>query len=128
MSAIVDFYRNGIPRADGLTLAAVMAWSDQELERSRGVYGWLFPLDREEPDEPRTPLLTGDEVALFATDPGLRGAIVRARDFKWKSGWLCPALTEINATHSRCIGDAPMRFWRSAMAGAAGQGGQGPVG
>lgn len=173
MSAIVDFYRNGLPRPDGLRLAAVMAWSDQELERSHGVYGWLFPLDREDPDESRAPVLTGAEVAQFTSDPELRnallksliralallglriaparGAIVRSRDFEQKSGWLYPrnvnyrritrmlrslnllgleqeaawlfqALTEIHATHSRYIGETPMRFWRGAMAGRPAQG------
>lgn len=168
MSAIIDFYRDGLPRADGLTLAAITAWDDRELERTRGVYGWLFPLDREDPDEPHAPLLTEAEVALFTSDPVLRnallksliralsllglkiaparGAIVRARDFEQKSGWLYPrninypritrmlrslnllgleqeaawlfqALTEIHATHARYIGDAPMRFWRDAMGG-----------
>jgi hypothetical protein len=119
MSAIVDFYRDGQPRPDGLTLSTIMSWTDQEMERTRGVYGWLFPLDREDPDEPRAPVLAEADVALYTSDPELRNALLksliralallglkisptrgrieRARDFDARSGWLYPR--NINYVH-----------------------------
>jgi Opioid growth factor receptor (OGFr) conserved region len=112
MSAIVDFYRNGLPRPDGLTLQQIMSWSDKDMERSRNVFEWLFPLDHPTLDEPHAPILTEGEVALFKADPELRtallkslirvlgllglridvtrGQIARAGDFDAKSGWLYP--------------------------------------
>ena len=112
MRGAAAFYRNYSVRPDGLTLKTVLSWDDAQLDKSRDVFEWLFPLDQPTLDEPRAPILSEEEIEAFRTDPvlrnGLLGSFIRVLrlyglridvmamriaktdDFDARSGWLYP--------------------------------------
>jgi hypothetical protein len=67
---IVMFYSGGRD-AGGRTLAEILAWSDERLERVHDYVQWVFPTRQPSGVNPFAPLVTEATVRAFAADPSL---------------------------------------------------------
>ncbi|MFN3593440.1 MAG: opioid growth factor receptor-related protein [Thiobacillaceae bacterium] len=71
-SPLIAFYRGSGRDAAGRSLAQILAWDDERLERVHDYIQWLFPLDAPSAFNPLAPVLSPADIAAFRVDPQLR--------------------------------------------------------
>lgn len=71
-SPLIAFYRGSGRDAADRSLAEILAWDDERLERVHDYIQWLFPLDAPSAFNPLAPVLTPADIAAFRRDPQLR--------------------------------------------------------
>lgn len=72
MSKIIDFYLKDSSNCDGLSLEAIWAFSDNDLEQSHDVIQWLFPTVEPSMFNPDAPSLTNRDIELWKANPELK--------------------------------------------------------
>jgi hypothetical protein len=80
MSRLTDFYHGHALDSEGRTLAALWAYSDDELEGIHDFIQWMFPLKEPSQFNPHAPLLTAADIAEFRGDGRLRENLARSFD------------------------------------------------
>lgn len=78
MSRLLDFYREQNTDTEGRSLAAILAWGDDEWEEVHDFVQWLFPLPEPSRFNPDAPLLTEADRAAFRGDPLLQAKLLRS--------------------------------------------------
>jgi len=85
MHPLIAFYRDGARDDRGRTLAAILAWDDDQLEAVHDFIQWLFPLPERSGANPSAPVLDGETIGTFHATPAmrerLRGAFERTLRF-----------------------------------------------
>src|SRR4051812_48445824 len=76
---IVMFYAGGRDGA-GRTLADILAWNDERLERVHDYVQWVFPTRQPSGVNPLAPLVTAVTSRAFAGDAALRGRLRASLD------------------------------------------------
>ena len=88
---LVDYYYNNAPDDSGRLLSEAWAMTDAALERTHTLIQYLFPLPERSTAQPRSPVLTPEELERFRTDPVLldnvRISLGRLRDFYTRTAW-----------------------------------------
>ena len=70
MSKIVDFYINSGLSADGLTLADMLAKSDEEIETSHIWVQWIFPLNETSNYNVDAPVVIAEDIVALRSNAG----------------------------------------------------------
>ncbi len=79
-SLIIQFYRGAGRDGRGRTLADVLGFDDDELERHHDFIQWLFPLRTRSGANPTAPTLTQYDIDRFLADANLRSQLQRASE------------------------------------------------
>ena len=110
---VLQFYRDGLPNHDGVTLGQMLRWDDPQLEQVHNYIQWLFPLEVQSDYNSAAPILDAVTIHAFNNDQDLKsrlfsafhrmlqfyglqldvpsGAIVRAPNFNARAAvWLTP--------------------------------------
>jgi hypothetical protein len=74
---IVRFYSGGTDTS-GRTLREILAWTDGTLEEAHDYIQWVFPTAQPSAVNPSAPLVTGETMRAFGSDPDLRKAMLDA--------------------------------------------------
>lgn len=64
----------------GRSAAAVLGWTDQQLEDTHDYIQWLFPLATRSGAQPDAPVLTPAEIKAIRSDPRATGTLAQATD------------------------------------------------
>ena len=68
MSKITDFWLHNGKTQDGYALEDILNFSNQELERGHTYIQWIFPLDEPSRAQPRSPVLTDEDIETLRGD------------------------------------------------------------
>jgi len=74
MSAILDFYR-GAGTGGGRTFDQILALDDFLMERVHDWLQWGFPLPEASKAQPKSPVLTPEDIEAFKVDPELQAQV-----------------------------------------------------
>lgn len=77
-SALVSFHAGTGTDDRGRTLADILSWDDDRLERVHDYIQWLFPLPEHSGFNPGAPVLAGADIESFRSREDLRAALQRA--------------------------------------------------
>jgi hypothetical protein len=80
MTPLLAFYRGNATDTEGRTLAAMWAFSDDEMEAHHDFIQWMFPLREPSRFNPDAPLLTPGDIDAFQREPELRLNVRRSLD------------------------------------------------
>lgn len=78
MSQLLDFYRGQGTDSEGRSLTDIWSWQDDDLEAIHDFIQWLFPLPEASQFNPDAPLLTGEDIAAFKSDPILQTNLMKS--------------------------------------------------
>jgi hypothetical protein len=82
---VIQFYRGEIPNDSGTFIDEVLGYNHEQLEADHAYIQWLLPTKEPSMFNPDAPLITDDEIVLFANDPELQEkasqALVKMVDF-----------------------------------------------
>src|SRR4051794_31460988 len=78
MSRLVDFYRGQTTDSEGRSLQEIWSWGDDDLEAVHDFIQWLFPLPEPSQFNPDAPLLAGQDIATFKSEPALQANLMKS--------------------------------------------------
>ena len=133
MSPVVAFLTGRGGDAAGRSLAEVLAFDDDQLERRHDFIQWLFPLAEPSRAVPGSPVLTPADIAALRSSStaqaNLRAAADRmARFYAATSAWRAPfdhnhlRITRIVRSLRLLVGDADADAFRAAVLDLLGSG------
>ncbi|MDA1036717.1 MAG: opioid growth factor receptor-related protein [Chloroflexi bacterium] len=69
MSKLLDFYRNQGTDGEGRSFADVLDFDLRMMERDHVYMQWMFPVPERSKAQPKSPVMTGDDLEEFQTVP-----------------------------------------------------------